>query len=238
METQTSHFDYLFLLNVPIPIHTVRGQSLNVKTPSLYEYYTKEQARSLEHIFLMSLEQVKSDPLTYGFEADTYIDLILGMKMVDSKDEIFEYFEQITGTIITAHDITRNGVPLVEEDVIEIKNAYLIALGKYHIDGTPKKGLEEEDELTRKMRETQEKIDSLRKKQPEAKGEEISMKQMIMIIIYELNKTVEELRDMNFYGLYELHKIAEQASYDKIEKIAAGNGNFPQGKSYKNILSK
>ena len=238
MEYQTSQFDYLFLLNIPIPIDIGQGQTVSIKTPSISEFYQDQDYRKLEALFLMQIDEIQESPQVYGFVANNYLELILGAKMVSEDGEIFSLLERISNIKITKKNITCNGVPLREEDILELRFAYLVSLGHMDINGKlkGKAGKESEDEFTRKMREAEEKIKGIRGATEEAE-KKITFKEMLLFIMVELNKSHEELSKLNFYGLYELFEIAQRASYDKIQKIAAGNGNLPEGKGYKNILS-
>ena len=239
MEYQTSQFDYLFLLNIPIPIALTNGEVVKLKTPSLREYYSNEDYIKIGEMFLISLLELQLNPMEFGFVAEGYLELIAGSKMLDKDNSLFKLLEEITGLEISEQGITCNGVPLREEDILEIRFAYLLSTGKMNIDGEIIGSEEhaEEDEITRKMREAEEKIQSLRGQSPEQESK-ISFKQILTLVMYELNKSVKDLSEMNFFGIYELYDIASRATYDKIEKIAAGNGLMSENHRYENILSK
>lgn len=239
MVYQTSQFDFLFLLNAPIPILLSSGETLSFKTPDINSYYEKIEYRSIESLFLTSLSDVKQNAREFGFVANSYLDLILGTKMKDPDNSIFKTFEKIAGIEITKQNVTCNGVPLIEEDILEIRYSYLLSTGKMDINGEfTGKNKEEEDEMSRKLRESEERIKALRNKGQTDKDDMVSFKEMILLIMYELNKSPKELKELNFYGIIELYKLASAGSYDKIQKVAAGNGLLGEDNAYQNILSK
>lgn len=238
MEFQTSQFDYLFLLNIPIPIVTQGGEIFNLATPNIYDYHITHEYKLIEQVFLVSMLELQLDPTKFGFVAEGYLELILGLKMTDENNKLFDLFEQITGLEVTKQNITCNGVPLVEEDVLEIRYAFLLAAGRIDINGDFIQGnaSDDDDELSRKMAESEARIKAIKDSNNQA-DKALTFKQVILLITYELNRSFEELQKLNFYGINELYKLANMASYDKITKIAAGNGLMPKDQAYKNILS-
>ena len=239
MEYQTSQFNFLFLLNIPIPIALTNEENMSLKTPSLKEYYSNQDYNKIETFFLTPLLDIQMNPDKYGFVAEGYLEFMVGLKVVSGEDPFFSTFEEITGLKISEQGVTCNGVPLREEDILEIRFAYLLAVGKMDINGEiiGTDNHPEEDEMTRKMREAEERIQALRGNKTEEQSK-VSFQQILTLIIYELNKSVKELSEMNFFGIYELYDIASRATYDKIEKIAAGNGLMSEKHRYENILSK
>lgn len=239
MEYQTSQFDYLYLLNIPVPIVLTSGELITLKTPNIYDYHLYDGYRKIEDLFLIPLEDLEKNAYNYGFVAEGYLELILGAKSQDMENSMFELLEEISGLKIDKRSITCNGVPLIEEDVLQLRYAYLLSTGKVDINGeligeAPE--AEPEDEMTRKLREHEERIKAIRGENSSVNGQ-ISFKDMLMLIMYELNKSSKELQELNFFGLYELYSLALKAAYDKIEKTAAGNGLLPKDKAYQNILS-
>lgn len=237
MEYQTSQFDYLFLLNIPIPIILNSGETLTLKTPNILDYHINGNYRKLENLFMISLLELQLNAYDFGFIADSYLELLLGARLNDPEDPIFGLLEEISNIEFNEKGITCNGVPLIEEDVLEIRFAYLLSTGKIDIYGNPLgQETSSEDEASKKLKEYEDRIKEIRGEKSE-KGKKISFKEMLMLIMYELNKSSKELQELNFFGIYELYGLAVSGAYDKIRKIAAGNGLMPKDQAYKTILS-
>ena len=213
------------------------GEAVILKTPNIRDYHLDMNYSRLESLFMVSLLDMELNPENYGFSAASYLDLILGTKMREEDNPVLSLLEKIADVKITKQSITCNGVPLREEDVLELRYAYLLSIGRVDINGNPIGGKteEEEDERERKLRESEEKIRALRGNKHEEK--KVSFKEILTLVMYELGKSPEELAKLNFYGVYELYALASAVVYDKITKIAAGNGLLPEDKAYKNILS-
>lgn len=239
MAFQTSQFDYLFLLNIPVPIVIKGGEVFNLKTPSIYDYHTNHNYKLIEQLFMVSMLELQFDPTKYGFVAENYLELILGLKITDGENELFTLLEEISGLKITKKNITCNGVPLVEEDVLNLRYTFLLAVGRVDINGNfiGSDASDGEDELSKRVRESEARVKAILNSNDD-KNEAHTFKEVLLLIMYELNRSFEELQKLNFFGISELYKLANSATYDKISKVAAGNGLMSKDQTYKNILSK
>lgn len=237
MEYPTSQFDYLFLLNIPIPISLVSGEILVLETPSLYDYHVYYDLKLLEQVFLVSIMELQMNPAKYGFIAEGYLDIILGLKITNEAKDMFTALERIAKVKVDKQGVTFRGKLLVEEDILEIRYAFLLAMGRIDIEGNfigqPD---EEDDELSKKVRESEARVKAILDAGGKKEAER-SFKEVLLFIMYELNKTAEELQKLNFFGISELYKLANMAAYDKISKTAAGNGLLDEKHPYKTILS-
>lgn len=209
---------------------------INVNTPSLYDYYTDTDLRRLEALFLLDLESELESPEAFGFIADSYYDILIGLAISEQDKELLQAFAELTAATVEKNGIFYNGVELTESDVEEIRMTLLVATGRDKHDAKEDETVE--DEFTRKMREAEERIRKIRGESIEINEKAtISYQEMIQIIVYELGMNVTEIQKLNQYGLKVYYKLAENAAFDKITKIAAGNGLL-KDKSYRGILDK
>lgn len=231
---QVAEFDFLLLLNIPVPIFTEHGEVIKIKTPSLEEYYTNTPLRKLEALFLTNLdEEVVDKPEEIGFIADSLNDVLVGLAISEQNEDILRAFEDITGCSVEKTGINFNGVEITDNDVLEIRAAFLVSTGRLDLEGHEMQ--KEEDEFDRRMREMEERINKVKKRTND--NQTVSYKEMILLIMYELGSSAEEVKNLNRYGLRELYLLAGSATTDKIQKIAAGNGLLSEEHSYKGILS-
>lgn len=239
------NFKHLFLLNIPIPIELENGNVLALKTPSIEDYYSFVGYRKLQQFFNQPLIEVSLNPELFGFTADTYLEFLVGIiresrlnsAMSELYYDMFAIFEKITGTVIEPGGPTYNGVPLTDEDILRIREAYLISLGNLDIDGNAMLVDEEEDEFERKRREAEEKIKQLRKDSSNEDEEQtMTFYEMFMFVLHELQMSPTELKNLNFFGLFDLATYSQLVASDQIMRIAAGNGNLDSKYPYQHII--
>ena len=220
---------HLLLLNVPIQIVLSSGEIMKIKTPSIEEYEMDVYYKGLTGMFNVSLLELQLDPETYGFIAENYSELLVGFKMYPEYDPVFDLFEQVCGATVEKNGVFYKEKELTEQDIETVRKVYLISLARLNIDGSPII-----DEVEEKVDEYEAKIARIRGKSVEDK-DSLDWHSVILLLVYELNMSIDSIKKMNYFGLKEVAKIANLAPSDKIEKIAAGNGNL---KDYKNIVQK
>ena len=251
MAYQSSQYDYLLVLNIPLPIYLDNEEYVYVKTPSFEDYYGNIGYRRLEALFLTDINELNEHPELFGFIAATYLDIFIGIKvkldMVDSIEgmeleiDAIKTLEEITGVEVRKDGIWINGVELSENDILEIRASYLMSLCSMNLDGSlhSKEGAvdEFEDEYEKRMREYEAKIKAI-KGESESDGISVSPADQIKTIIYGLGMPIDDVRKLNQYGIREFYEIAAASPYDKVHQIAAGNGLLGKDMAYKPILPK
>jgi len=82
-----------------------------------------------------------------------------------------------------------------------------------------------DDEMTRRMKETQRKIQEIKSKGKKMDGKTTDFEDMFAAIIYEFPQyKIEDLFDLNIYTFYYLFKYVGKIANYEVSKIAAGNG--------------
>lgn len=235
MQYQASQYKFLLLLNIPLPISLSSGELINVKTPNLVEYYSNTDLRKLEALLLTDVNEII--PQMLGSIADNYSELMISVKISGVETELLEQFEIMTGCSVEKNGVFYNGVELSEDDMLEIRAALLIATGKMKLDGKLEGEEKEETELERKMREAEERVNQLKKTMTgKEEGRKVSAEEMIYLLVYELDMSIEDIRNLNYFGLVNFFDLSQRVPNDIISRIAAGNGMLNEKNSYKGIL--
>lgn len=222
--------EHLFLLNLPIKIELKSGQLLLVKTPSIEEYESNNSYYILTSIFNISLLELQLNPEYYGFKADTYLDTLVGVRMLSEFEDALNLLQDICGIAVEKSGVFFKGKELVEDDILEIRKIYLISVGHLNIDGSWKDNNSKSD----REKETQDKIDSIRKANGKSsKGKSYSSSELIKLLLYEVGMSIDSILKLNYFGLAQLGSLALFAPADKINKVAAGNGHM---KKFEDII--
>lgn len=251
MAYQSSQYDYLLVLNIPIPIYLENDEYVYINTPSFEDYYKNIGYRRLEALFLTDISMIEEHPEVFGFSADNYLDVIIGIKIKEKMElgikgmeleyDAIKTLEEITGVKVDESGVRMNGVELTKQDILEIRASYLMSLGSMNLDGSinlKKDAIDEfEDEHDRRMREYEAKIRAIKGESGEA-GVSISPADQLKTIVYGLKMPISEVRQLNQYGIREFYEIAAESSYDTVRQVAAGNGLLDKDNGYKPILPK
>jgi short subunit fatty acids transporter len=84
---------------------------------------------------------------------------------------------------------------------------------------------ETDDEMTKKMKETQRKIQEIKTKGKKMNEQETSFEDMFAALLYEFPQyKLEDLFQLNIYTFYFMFKYIGKIANYEVSKIAAGNG--------------
>jgi len=163
-------------------------------------------------------------------EIDSHYQFIMLLLTLGEKKETLK---EIAELIINAMEILIPGISFQDRQlkifdisVDEILFNQIIEL-IYKIMGRkePIKINETDDEMTRRMKETQKRIQKIKSKGKRMDGNQTSFEDMFAAIIYEFPQyKLEDLFELNIYTLYYLFKYIGKIANYEVSKIAAGNG--------------
>lgn len=218
------------------------GNFMVLETPSIREYETR-----IEYLFLTSLlliEPKDFDKYSQGFNfvlepgqgEKSHIDMLVGLAITEQEHELRSLFEEITGLKITKSGVFHKEYQISDEEMNIIKDLILVSINrKDKEDIVPK----EESDFQRKKRENEERLNKIKTKtggDPESNGVEFA--DAITLMVYELGMSVEEIKNLNYYGFNHFASVSMNAPHDKIAKGLYGSGNVTGLKDYKNITAK
>lgn len=226
---RTNYSEILLLANEKIKIWS---DDVDFET-ELIPMTVKDMFTNLNLIWFINflqadIDEIKKTIIDYTIENHfDFIQFICALKDVSKEsNELTERFIESLKIILPDTHL-KNKIIMIQDKIFtqDLFDLFLTIVFKIMHQKIPEKIIETDDEMTRKMKSMQKRIQDIKTKGKKINESSTKFEDMFAALLYEYPQyKMQDLFELNIYTFYYLFKYVGKIANYEVSKIAAGNG--------------